>query len=127
MSNSSVSLYDLRCKCNCPLPMSVMVRLERMAKNLNVIQGAVKTPLKIISGYRCAKRNAAVGGGLESRHVWGDAVEFQVAGKTGKELQEALESLVAFGKIQDGGIATFASRPDSIYYDLRIHPARFKF
>ncbi len=32
----------------------------------------------IVSGYRCVRHNAAVGGARRSRHVYGDAVDVQL-------------------------------------------------
>jgi uncharacterized protein YcbK (DUF882 family) len=125
VKTKNFSLGELRCKCGCKMPASVIVRLERLMAQLEVIRAEVKAPVQVISGYRCEKRNRAVGGAKESRHLWGDAVDLQVEGRTGKELREIVEGLIAFGKIPDGGLGTYESRPRTLHYDMRLTPARW--
>jgi uncharacterized protein YcbK (DUF882 family) len=119
------SLDELRCGCRCGVPGIVLERLERMAETLEVMRARLGRPISIISGYRCAARNKRVGGAPASRHLWGDAVDLQVAGMTGLELRALWEQAISAGDIPDGGLGTYADRPSTLHYDQRKKKARW--
>lgn len=59
------------------------------------LEGARKTcgnrPIKITSGFRTARHNAAVGGAPSSTHLLGLAADIQVSGLTARQVQALLE------------------------------------
>ncbi len=116
---------EFACRCGCAAPQSVIVSYQRMAEVLEVLRAEVKAPVSIISGYRCAKRNAAVGGASSSQHLVGAAVDIQVEGHTGQSLAALIEGLIALGKMPDGGLGTYSSKRLTCHYDLRRTKARW--
>lgn len=119
------ALAELDCQCGCSLPTPVLRRLRRLAYALEVIRAEVGEPVQVISGYRCAARNRAVGGAVHSRHLEGDAADIQVQGRTGRELRETIERLINAGRIPEGGLGTYADRALTCHYDLRPMRARW--
>lgn len=43
---------------------------------LDLVRAAYGQPIKITSGWRCTEHNKAVGGALNSRHMYGRAADF---------------------------------------------------
>lgn len=119
------TLDELRCSCDCAVPPKILDRLRALAQSLEVIRAEIKRPLLVISGHRCAERNARVGGAPASRHLMGDAVDLQARGMTGADLRRVAESLIAARKIPDGGLGTYADRPLTLHYDQRGVKARW--
>lgn len=62
-------------------PLALVELLER----IRLIQGR---PLVVVSGYRCLKSNAAVGGAPESQHTYGRAADIPAGHCT---VEEALQ------------------------------------
>jgi zinc D-Ala-D-Ala carboxypeptidase len=54
-----------------PIPSSALVAL------LERIRAHAGAPVAVVSGYRCLKTNAAVGGAPNSRHTYGDAADIR--------------------------------------------------
>lgn len=46
-----------------------------LVQHLERLRALVGRPCNIVSGYRCAEHNAAVGGASRSRHLHGDAAD----------------------------------------------------
>jgi uncharacterized protein YcbK (DUF882 family) len=103
----------------------ILDRLRSLAVSLEIIRAEINRPLMVISGHRCAERNARVGGAPASRHLMGDAVDLQARGMTGADLRRVAESLIAARKIPDGGLGTYADRPLTLHYDQRGVKARW--
>jgi uncharacterized protein YcbK (DUF882 family) len=83
---------EVACKCreHGTLHAATLVKLERLRAMLG------GHPLTIISGYRCPKHNAAVGGAADSQHTRGRAADIassyvDLAG------EEALRAMIAAG------------------------------
>ncbi len=53
----------------------VIVNLQRLAEGLEAVQSVLGHPIRISSGYRCPKLNAAVGGARTSQHLQGLAAD----------------------------------------------------
>ena len=78
---------EFKCKCGGKYcngfhtePQEKLVRLlDAMRENLGV-------PITIISGVRCTKHNANVGGVANSRHLSGKAADIRAKGKTADQL-----------------------------------------
>lgn len=119
------SWNEFACKCGCVAPEEVQRRARAMASALEVIRAAVGKPVQVISGYRCAAHNRKVGGAVNSRHTWGDAVDIQVQGMSGTELRDLVEQLIARKQLPDGGVGTYSKKVLTLHYDLRGIRARW--
>jgi uncharacterized protein YcbK (DUF882 family) len=60
----------------------IMGRMYQLAGFAERIREIVGRPLIINSGYRCVKLNNAVGGSLTSQHLYAEALDIRVSGKT---------------------------------------------
>jgi uncharacterized protein YcbK (DUF882 family) len=65
------SLSEFTCRCGCG-ETSIDLRL---AQALEEIRARIGLPITIDSGFRCAKRNKAVGGAADSRNLIGQAAD----------------------------------------------------
>lgn len=74
--------FDCKCSGLCRETIIDPVLIER----LQDMRNAIGKPIRINSGYRCAKWNAKQGGKTNSQHLFGKAADIQVSGLTGKEL-----------------------------------------
>lgn len=61
-------------------------RMYQLAGFAERVREIVGRPLIINSGYRCVKLNNAVGGSLTSQHLYAEAIDIKVSGKTSEEL-----------------------------------------
>ena len=66
---------EFECQCGCGFNT---VDVETIAILEDVRQHFMK-PIQITSGCRCAKHNRSIGGAKKSKHIFGNAVDFQVA------------------------------------------------
>lgn len=80
--NFSSDEFDCKCSGLCKITIIDPVLVER----LQDMRNALKKPISINSGYRCAEWNKKVGGVGDSQHVHGKAADIQVSGLTGREL-----------------------------------------
>lgn len=80
---------EFQCSCGC----SAQIVDEMLVQKLQTIRTVYDTPLKITSGYRCVKHNAAVGGAKSSKHLYGIAAD--VKDPTGKLNPVALAILAS--------------------------------
>lgn len=64
----------------------IMGRMYQLAGFAERVREIVGRPLIINSGYRCVKLNNAVGGSLTSQHLYAEALDIRVSGKTSEEL-----------------------------------------
>jgi uncharacterized protein YcbK (DUF882 family) len=109
---------EFMCECGCTAPDAIRLRWFEVAAALEKARVIVGRPITIISGYRCKKRNAAVGGAPESEHIEGTAVDIAVQGWPGERLRGVFETLIALDEIPDGGLGTYVDRPATLHYDL---------
>lgn len=84
-----------------PVDATVTMRIVKLAKYMDKVRSLFgDRPIRITSGYRDPRSNRAVGGARDSRHMYGDAVDFTVQG---------LDDVVVFQKLktyhQHGGLA----------------------
>ena len=85
------SRAELQCWCGCD-------RFEmdsRTLDRLEAVRLVYGRSIVIVSGFRCADHNAAVGGAVTSPHLAGHAVD--VARPYGKELNELIGTFMACG------------------------------
>lgn len=70
-------LREFECKCgNCPFTLMSVDHVYR----LQALRKTLRTPIHILSGYRCIKHNTNVGGEKNSLHMYGLATDIHVNG-----------------------------------------------
>jgi len=106
---------EFACKC-CGMVL-VHPELIRKLEALRFALGA--KPVIIISGYRCADHNKAVGGDEKSYHMFGMAADIFVSGVTTKSLVAKAES-AGFD-----GIGIYVEKA-FIHVDVRGYPSKWE-
>jgi lysozyme family protein len=107
-------LREFSCHCGrCPVVLVSMTHTERLQQ----LRNALKRPITITSGYRCAKHNAAVGGVSDSQHVLGTATDIKIPGLTVAQIVAAAE------RIGFDGIGTYRT---FVHLDSRGSRARWR-
>lgn len=116
------NLNEFNCKSGAPMPPSVVDNIIKLADALQVIRNTVKAPISITSGYRSPEHNRKIKGAPNSTHVMGKGADFKVKGMTPTAVAAVVESLIASGKIPQGGLKAYASW---VHYDIRGTKARW--
>ena len=81
---------------------ATLARLSKLCELLEVVRREYGYPIKITSGYRSPKVNAAVGGAKTSQHLYGEAADMKAIKTTNKELFDVVVKLIKEKKIQCG-------------------------
>ena len=68
----------------------IMGRMYQLAGFAERVREIIGKPLIINSGFRCVKLNDAVGGSLTSQHLYAEAIDIRVSGKTSNEVFQIL-------------------------------------
>lgn len=106
--------YEFECPCCGGLKID-----DKLIDGLQFLRDAVKTPITVVSGYRCLKHNRRVGGAAGSYHVYGMAADLYVPGVTPQKLlTEALKIYV----FREGGIGI---GPGRFHVDSRNEQSRY--
>lgn len=113
------SRAELNCKCGCKAPLLIRRRLRRLAVRLERLRSYIG-PLGITSGYRCKAHNKAVGGAINSQHLYGRAADLDVPHGHQAEYVRAAARVPAFNK---GGIGIYPS--GAVHVDYRPWRARW--
>lgn len=106
---------ELACKC-----CGVYKADKRLLTVLDEIREKVGKPVIILSGYRCPKHNAKVGGAPNSKHMLGIACDITVHGMQARQLY-AIASEVLKGK---GGLGYYP-KENFVHVDVREGKARW--
>ena len=70
------SMNEFECHCGCRMPDSAKANIEALVEQvLDPAREQYGKPVCVNSGYRCARRNAAVGGVANSQHMKGEAAD----------------------------------------------------
>ena len=88
---------SLVCHCGCGL----LSADDAFVAKLEALEAAYGQKLRISSGYRCPKHNAAVGGAKKSYHMRGMAADILVSSRQDRDRLEDLarqEGFTGFGK-----------------------------
>lgn len=81
-ASKSFSFKEFRCTCGGRYSGCALIRVHRdLLIGLEALR-EVQGPISVISGYRCASRNQAVGGASSSQHVLGAACDISPVLKT---------------------------------------------
>lgn len=70
----------------------IIGRMYQLAGFAERVREIIGRPLIINSGYRCVKLNNAVGGSLSSQHLYAEALDIRVSGKTSAEIFQMIAS-----------------------------------
>jgi len=76
------SRAEFACKCGC----GTNAINHMLVLFLQKIRDHFDKPIKVVSGLRCAKRNAQVGGAKHSQHLLGNAADIVIDGVKPKEV-----------------------------------------
>jgi uncharacterized protein YcbK (DUF882 family) len=122
--SSNFSVDEFESKDGTRMNAGVKKNILELIKHMEVIRAACgNQPIKITSGYRSSKHNAAVGGSKTSEHVKGRAADFTVKGKTPKQVYDIIEELINRGAIPAGGLGLYKRW---VHYDFRGVNVRWK-
>jgi len=110
------SRREFSCKCGCGFDDIS----PDLVADLQALRDALGKPIRVVSGCRCAKRNAAVGGAKSSQHLTGCAADIQVDGMTPYEVKSVV--LLHCPRIVAGGIGLYDA---FLHADVRRHAARW--
>ena len=116
-------LKEFKCRDGTPVPEELMDNVKLLAKNLQVIRDYIKSPIRIISGYRTKKYNTRIGGARRSQHMLAKAGELRTSTHTPQELREVIVKLIKEGKIMKGGVGLYNT---FVHYDVRGRNARWR-
>lgn len=116
------SLEEFKCKDGSDIPNDLLPNVIELAKNLQVLRDYLDKPIHVNSGYRSPKYNAKVGGAKNSQHLKAKASDIVIKGMKPKEVAEAIEKLIADGKMKQGGIGIYRT---FTHYDIRGTKARW--
>lgn len=71
------ALREFECRCgNC---LFTLISVEHVVR-LQALRDKLRTPIRILSGYRCARHNENVGGEKYSLHMYGLGTDIHVDG-----------------------------------------------
>ncbi len=73
-------------KTNLEEAKKVMGRMYQLAGFAERVREIIGKPIIINSGFRCVKLNNKVGGSLTSQHLYAEAIDIRVSGKSCKEV-----------------------------------------
>jgi hypothetical protein len=100
--NLSPHFLESEFTCNCGCKTTFVD--SRLLKGLEELRVLVNKPIKILSGYRCIKNNAEAGGGKNSQHLYGKAVDLVIKDFSVAQMYEAALQIPEFF---DGGIGIY--------------------
>ena len=92
----------------------------RIATEAQKVLELIKYPMVITSWYRTPAANAAAGGSVDSRHLYGDAIDFYCDEMLGNEIYRLLDPWWT------GGLGKYTNSPYLIHIDARDYQARWE-
>ena len=116
--------HEFQCKDRTPVPDALLPDLSLHCKrNLDTIRRFINLPIRILSGYRTASHNAAVGGASKSYHVYTNypgkfATDLIVPGWQAEKLYEVIRGLIRIEAIEPGGLTLYVKQ-NFVHYDNR--------
>ena len=122
------TLREFVCHDGTPVPDELVPGLKLHCERvLEVIRAAIGVPLSIVSGFRTVAYNRKIGGAKASFHLWDKypdkfATDLSAKGKSPEQLRAVIETLIAAGKIPQGGIGLYST---FVHYDNRGYRRRW--
>lgn len=117
--NFNLSEFD--CNDGSKTPKEVVLRLQKLAIQLQVLRDYLDRPIKVNSGYRSISHNSKIGGVKGSQHTLGNAADIVIEGYTSEEVAYHLEKLIQAGAILQGGIGVYNT---FVHYDIGFNGKR---
>jgi hypothetical protein len=105
-----------------PVPARYHADVLELARNLQVLRDHLGKPIRINSGYRNPAYNKHIGGATDSQHLYAKAGDLHVAGVTPAQVYCTIESLIAAGRMKQGGLGIYNT---FVHYDIRGSRARW--
>ncbi len=96
--------------------VDAIVRIATLAQQA---RDRIGRPFIVTSWYRPPEVNRRVGGASRSRHIVGDAIDFNCSGLTGNQVYWALEPW------WPGGLGRYSRFPNLVHIDARNYKARW--
>ena len=94
-------MKEFECSDGCVMPASVRENIEALVENvLDPARERLGMPIRVNSGYRCAKHNRKVGGVAASQHLLGEAADVVPVNSEKGKVKSELERLVRIIKEQ---------------------------
>lgn len=94
-------MKEFECRDGCVMPASVRENIVALVENvLDPARERLGMPIRVNSGYRCAKHNRKVGGVAASQHLLGEAADVVPVNSEKGKVKSELERLVRIIKEQ---------------------------
>jgi uncharacterized protein YcbK (DUF882 family) len=106
---------EFACSCGC----GYSTPDPHLVEALQSLRDSIGKPVVILSGCRCAARNAAVGGAVHSQHVLGKAADIRVPGLTARKIYDAVACIP---ELHGFGVSDEAA---FVHVDVRETPAKW--
>lgn len=119
---NNFSLNEFRSKDGAEFPPQVVDNIVTLAEALQVVRDHFGKSITITSGYRSPAHNRKVGGAQASLHISGKAADFVVKGVHPDKVADAIEELIAQGKMPEGGLGRYNTWT---HFDIRGSKARW--
>lgn len=88
-------MKEFECRDGCVMPASARENIEALVENvLDPARERLGMPIRVNSGYRCAKHNRKVGGVAASQHLLGEAADVVPVNSENGKVKSELERLV---------------------------------
>jgi len=102
---------------------SALTNIKELAQNLQILRDHLGVSIRINSGYRTVAHNEKQPGHSKvSQHLYGRAADLHVDGIAPAAIADAIERLIAEGKMKQGGIGKYRT---FTHYDIRGTRARW--
>lgn len=108
------SAHEFACRDMCGLTTPA----DALIAGLEILRADLGRPIKILSGLRCAERNAMLGGAKDSQHLTGKAADIVVVGVP---LSDIFRAAVGVPEFFSGGIGIY---PDGGYVHVDVRGTR---
>lgn len=92
----------------------LLPNIQKLANQLQVLRDHFDAPVIINIAYRPKWYELEKGRSGNSKHVLGLAADFNVKGKSTKEVREAIETLINSGEMLQGGLGKYNT---FVHYD----------
>lgn len=103
-----------------PPDQEILEGIIRIAASAQKARDFLGKQFNITSWYRDPESNADAGGAADSRHLYGDALDFWIDGMTGAEIYALLDDW------WEGGLGQYGSFPFLCHIDARGYKARWE-
>lgn len=107
-------IEEFKCKDGTPVPEELTPNLGELVQQLDIIRSELG-PLVVVSGYRTKTYNDSINGADKSKHLTAEAADISSPNMSAPQLADAIEALIAAGKVRDGGLGRYEGW---VHYDV---------